>query len=197
MMFCNSRNKINEEGTSTAGRSEGGHRHLEIVTIGLLSLELKSRLRLRRATNGAILSTFDSYSKSTILMMMQKIVASGPAAFLFVSLLTSTPDRLRVCLPAGVKRTDIVSAQWLKATNEVKRITVEEKLDEIKARCKKGKLVDATGKEVYFFRLTGCWGNPPVDYQETLRHQEEQLDKLKKRYTVIEMTCNPDGVPLH
>lgn len=130
-------------------------------------------------------------------MMMEKIVTSGPAAFLFVSLLTSTPDRLSACLPAGVKRTDIVSAQWLKPTNEVKRITVEQKLDEIKARCKKGKLVDAHDKEVYFFRLTGCWGNPPVDYQETLRHQEEQLDKLKKRYTVIEMTCNPDGVPLH
>ena len=129
--------------------------------------------------------------------MMQKIVTSGPAAFLFVSLLTSTPDRLSACLPAGIKRTDIVSAQWLKSTNEVKRITVEQKLDEIKARCKKGKLVDAAGKEVYFFRLTGCWGNPPIDYQETLRHQEEQLDKLKKRYTVIEMTCNPDGVPLH
>ena len=129
--------------------------------------------------------------------MMQKIVASGPAAFLFVSLLTPTPDRAWACLPAGVKRTDIVSAQWLKPTNEVKRISVEEKLDEIKARCKNGKLVDAAGKEVYFFRLTGCWGNPPVDYQEILRHQEEQLDKLKKRYTVIEMTCNPDGVPLH
>ncbi|HKA18093.1 MAG TPA: hypothetical protein VKN18_07215 [Blastocatellia bacterium] len=130
-------------------------------------------------------------------MIMQRIVVSGPAAFLFVSLLASTPDRLRACLPAAVKGTDIVSAQWLKPTNEVKRITVEEKLDEIKARCKKGELVDAHGKEVYFFRLTGCWGNPPVDYQEILRRQDEQLTQLKKRYTVIEMTCNPDGVPLH
>jgi hypothetical protein len=176
----------------------GGHRHLDMLVSDFANRGMKSRFRLRPATNRAILSTFDSYSKGTILIMiMHKIVASGPAAFLFVSLITSTPDRLRACLPAGIKGTDIVSAQWLKATNEAKRITVEQKLAEIKAVCKRGKLVDGRGKEVYFFRLTGCWGNPPVDYQEILRHQDEQLQKLKKRYTVIEMTCNPDGVPLH
>jgi hypothetical protein len=75
----------------------------------------------------------------------------------------------------------------------VKKITVEQKLTAMKARCKNGKLVDAQGKEISFFRLEGCWGNPPADYQEILAQQQQQLDKLKQRYTVIEMTCNPDG----
>jgi hypothetical protein len=36
-------------------------------------------------------------------------------------------------------------------------------------------------------------GNPPADYQEILQRQREELEKLKKQYTVIEMTCNPEG----
>ena len=64
------------------------------------------------------------------------------------------------------------------------------------ARCRKGKLVDGTGREIYFFRLDGCWWNPPSDYLEILQRQEERLAKLRKRYTVVEMTCNPDGLSL-
>ena len=128
---------------------------------------------------------------------MQKLAASAPVAFIVLSILVTTPDRFRACLPPGIHATDIVSAQWIKPSNVVKRITVEQKLIEIKARCKKGKLVDASGKEIYLFRLTGCWGNPPADYQEILQRQNDELEKLRKRYTVIEMTCNPDGALLH
>jgi hypothetical protein len=74
---------------------------------------------------------------------------------------------------------------------------VKEKLIAIKARCKKGKLVDASGREIRFYKLTGCWGNPPRDYQQILARQTEEIEKLRKRYTVIEMTCNPEGVQIH
>jgi len=75
-------------------------------------------------------------------------------------------------------------------------ITVKEKLVSLKARCKKGKLVDGSGRQIYFFRMTGCWGNPPDNYQEILDRQNSELIRLKKRYTVIEMTCNPSGEPI-
>jgi hypothetical protein len=98
------------------------------------------------------------------------------------------------CLPKDVKRTDIVSAELAGPGGaKGKRITVEQKLKEIKARCRQGKLIDPKGKEIHFFQLQGCWGNPPEGYQEILNQQQLELEKLKKRYRVIEMTCNPSG----
>jgi len=76
------------------------------------------------------------------------------------------------------------------------QVTVEQKLRELRARCRRGKLVDASGREIYFYRLQGCWGNPPEDYQQILQRQQQEIQRLKKRYTVIEMTCNPSGVPI-
>ena len=69
-------------------------------------------------------------------------------------------------------------------------VTVGKKLLEMKARCRNGKLVDARNKEIRFFRIS-CWGNPPPDYREISRREHEELTKLKKRYTVIVMTCDP------
>jgi hypothetical protein len=97
------------------------------------------------------------------------------------------------CLPKDIKPADVVSAQMKTPGREGRKVTVEEKLKEMKARCKRGKLVDATGKEIRFYRLTGCWGNPPADYQEILNRQNSELESLRKRYRVIEMTCNPSG----
>jgi len=62
-------------------------------------------------------------------------------------------------------------------------------LSNLKARCKRGKLVDANGREIYLYRLAGCWGNPPADYRKFFKRQSEELQKLKKHYHVIEMTC--------
>ena len=128
---------------------------------------------------------------------VQRFAVLSPGVFLCVNLLLTAPQRFQTCLPAGIAATDVVSAQLLKSSNTVKKTTVAQKLTELKARCKSGRLVDATGKQIYFCRLEGCWGNPPPDYQEILARQEKELKKLRKRYLVIEMTCNPEGVQIH
>ena len=99
------------------------------------------------------------------------------------------------CLPADVAATDVVSATPVGSdgSTKVRQVTVAAKLKELRARCRKGKLVDARNKEIRFYRLQGCWGNPPEDYQEILAAQAKELESLRRRYRVIEMTCNPSG----
>jgi len=102
------------------------------------------------------------------------------------------------CLPEFVKPTDIASTRLAQTHGGtlVEKITVEQKLTELKANCKNGKLVDGAGTEIYFYKLTGCWGNPPRNYHEILERQQAELAILRKQYTVIEMTCNPSGLPI-
>lgn len=103
------------------------------------------------------------------------------------------------CLPEHVKPADVVSTKLgvqADGGTLVEKITVDQKLAELKANCKNGKLVDGAGTEIYFYKLTGCWGNPPRNYQEILGRQEAELAILRKQYTVIEMTCNPSGLPI-
>jgi hypothetical protein len=99
------------------------------------------------------------------------------------------------CLPAGITSTDVVSARSVRTRMKaaVVTVTVADKLKELKARCRKNKLVDAQGREIRFYPLIGCWGNPPDDYQQQLERQARELARLRKRYRVIEMTCDPDG----
>jgi len=97
------------------------------------------------------------------------------------------------CLQKGVQPAEVVSVRVKKPGGAVRPTTVSEVLKQIKAYCKRGKLVDAHGKEIYFYRMAGCWGNPPADYQEILQRQSKELQKLRKHYHVIEMTCNPSG----
>ena len=120
----------------------------------------------------------------------------GAFGFLFFSLVTTGPDWFSGCLPQGMKPSDIVSTRLVGSGKALRKVTVQEKLIQLKASCKQGKLVDAAGREIRFFRLEGCWGNPPADYQEILQKQSEALEKLRRKYTVIEMTCNPDGVAI-
>jgi hypothetical protein len=93
------------------------------------------------------------------------------------------------CLPADVKPTEIVAPDPDKQDRATKPKTVRDRLAELKARCRKGKLVDARGKEIYFVRLIGCWGNPPEDYEEQLEQQRAKVRELKKKYTVIQIPC--------
>ncbi|PYS87601.1 MAG: hypothetical protein DMF70_00130 [Acidobacteria bacterium] len=90
------------------------------------------------------------------------------------------------CLPKDVRADEAVSY----GTKGKSILTVEKKLAEMKARCQRGKLLDAKGREIRFFRVS-CWGNPPDDYQEIQKRENEELGKLKKRYTVIVFGCNP------
>jgi len=103
------------------------------------------------------------------------------------------------CLQSDVKLDEIVSVSPGKSVSgkpSATRITVKQTLVKMKARCSRGKLIDPRRREIRFYRLNGCWGNPPINYQEILEAQRIEIAELKKKYSVIEMTCNPDGVPI-
>lgn len=105
-----------------------------------------------------------------------------------------TESKVEKCLPPDIQITDIVSVEPPSQDGKPgKSVTVKQRLLQLKARCRGQKLVDARGREIRFYRLTGCWGNPPADYLEILENQRREIENLKKRYTVIEMTCNPSG----
>jgi hypothetical protein len=90
------------------------------------------------------------------------------------------------CLPKDVRLDEVVSY----GRGGKGSVTVEKKLLEMKARCRNGKPVDANKREIRFSRLA-CWGNPPPDYLEIKKREGEELQRLKKRYTVIVITCDP------
>jgi hypothetical protein len=85
----------------------------------------------------------------------------------------------------------VVSGEEFKSAGGEKQkgVTVGEALRLLEARCQESKLVDKAGREIYFFHLTGCWGNPPVDYEELLALQAQEAQRLKKQYTVLEIPC--------
>jgi len=90
------------------------------------------------------------------------------------------------CLPKDIQLDESVSYSG----KGNRKVTVEQKLAELKARCRNGKLVDLRRREIRFFRPS-CWGNPPPDYLEIKKRENEELSKLKRRYTVIAFGCNP------
>ena len=96
------------------------------------------------------------------------------------------------CLPDDVEFSELVTRPLTPAEAQSgKRVSVRQTLARLKARCKKGKLVDGSGTEIRFYHLIGCWGNPPEDYQEQLAKQERELVELRKKFTVIEISCRP------
>lgn len=103
-------------------------------------------------------------------------------------------DSIWPCLPKDVTQDTLVSGQELDSTKGKTQelITVRDALRRLEARCLRGKLVDKTGREIYFFHLIGCWGNPPEDYQERLTLQVQEIQRLKKKYTVLEIPCALD-----
>ena len=128
---------------------------------------------------------------------MQPVLMLGLFCLSLGSAPLAAPQRFEPCLPSGITANTIVSAQGVQTDagkNLVKKVTVRDRLKALKARCRKGKLVDSAGREITFYRLKGCWGNPPVNYQEILARQRQEIDKLQKRYTVITLTCNPGGM---
>ncbi len=105
-------------------------------------------------------------------------------------------DDVAKCLPAGITLETVVSAKKMgfdnvTQTRQVSIVSVKETLTKIGGKCVAGKLIDQAGKEIRFYRLVGCWGNPPFDYQEILANQAKELSDLRKKFTVVELTCNP------
>lgn len=105
------------------------------------------------------------------------------------------------CLPPKITLGDVVEVTSTGYANGqpvgLHKVTVEQKLVELKATCNAdNKLVDGSGKQIIFYHLKGCWGNPPRNYQEILQKQRDEINRLKQQYTVIEMTCNPSGTPV-
>jgi len=90
------------------------------------------------------------------------------------------------CLPKDVQLIDVVT--YAKTTKG--NVTVEKKLIQMKAQCRKGRLVDAKRREIRFFHPS-CWGNPPADYLEIQQRENAELQKLKAAYTVIVFGCSP------
>lgn len=91
-----------------------------------------------------------------------------------------------LCLPPGLTPDDLVDVH----------LTTGQKLSELKAYCTaQDILTDGTGKPITFYRLTGCWGNAPIGYDAILKKQQNEIDALKRSYDVIEMSCNPSGIP--
>ncbi len=89
---------------------------------------------------------------------------------------------LERCLPQGMTletRFAPRSAPFVRDT-----ITVREKLEELGARCKDGKLYDAAGKELYFYRVPE-YGTPPLP--GVWEREGEERRRLEERYHVIEM----------
>lgn len=100
------------------------------------------------------------------------------------------------CLPPDIKPDNIVSFNIRTSSSGVRtsdKVTVSQKLKTLHARCVGGKLVDRHRKQIRFFQLKGCWGNPPPDYLEIQEEQRKALESLKKKFTVVEMTCNSGG----
>jgi hypothetical protein len=93
------------------------------------------------------------------------------------------------CLPEGFQLTDIVSYR-LRGKGSDAHITIEDKLGELKALCKRGKLLDGKGREIRFFKFS-CFGNPPEDYREIAQKEGQELEKLQKQYHVIILQCDP------
>ena len=113
---------------------------------------------------------------------------------LFIDYLPPVPQGYS-CLPGNVKPADIVSAERTGGQDpKLVTISVEQTLRQLRARCVRGKLVDAKGKEIRFYRVQ-CFGAPTAYAMETTRRQRVELEALRKRYTVVEMTCSPSGEP--
>src|ERR1044072_1778277 len=127
-----------------------------------------------------------------ITLMTTSIIELALIASLSCFALPSPPVAgFEGCVPDEVDlSTAIVNeVQTTNSKAVVKEITVRQRLTQLKARCKKGKLVDGKGQPIYLYPVVGCWGNPPQDYLEILKNQEEEIQRLKKKYTVIQISC--------
>ncbi len=73
--------------------------------------------------------------------------------------------------------------------------TVENRLNELKARYRNGKLVDGKGKEIRFFEPLCRGVSRGIEGDtEDQKGKEKELAELKKKFTVIVLHCDPTQV---
>ena len=70
--------------------------------------------------------------------------------------------------------------------------TVEKRLNELRARYKRGVLVDGKGRQIRFFEPL-CRGVSAGFEQDEIdrKAKDKELADLKKKYTVVILYCNP------
>jgi hypothetical protein len=98
-------------------------------------------------------------------------------------------------LPANITlETEVVKTIQNENGKTVSRetTTVEKRLNELKARYEKDKLVDEKGREIRFFEPL-CRGVSAGEEQDDVdrKAKEKELAELEKKYTVIVLLCDP------
>jgi hypothetical protein len=100
-------------------------------------------------------------------------------------------DRLppNIMLETEVRK-DVLNAK--KEVVSVEVTTVEKRLNELRARYKKNKLVDAKGREIRFFEPLCRGVSRGIDEDEQdQREKDKELTELKKKFTVVVLYCDP------
>ncbi len=123
-----------------------------------------------------------------------KFIGLVIAVFAFAGVCSA--QKYNKCLPSEIKEDTVVG--WDNPSNSerpAKPITVRETLAKLRAKCVCDKLVNSRGKEIRFFQLQGCWGQLPPNYPAIMETQRTELEALKKKYLVIEVTCDQTGIP--
>ncbi len=94
----------------------------------------------------------------------------------------SNIDRFAIasCLPPGITFQDRI--KW-----EGKERTLEDVLEELSATCREGKIYDASGNELYFFEFSRPGQRNRNEEARWQRRHEEELEKLRRVYRVIEV----------
>jgi hypothetical protein len=121
------------------------------------------------------------------LLVLTLLIIGGATA-------ASAQSRWQSCLPEDVKADEVIAIEPNLKGGAGRQITVNDKLKQLRAKCRGQKLVDPKGRQIHFYRLTGCWGNPPENYQEIMENQQKELAQLRRRYNVVEISCNPSGL---
>jgi hypothetical protein len=91
-------------------------------------------------------------------------------------------------LPAGIESSTQVNGR-------TRIVTAEQRLRELRARYRRGVLVDSKGREIRFWtpicRGVAMPGDEGVEEQKA---KDAELRDLKKKYTVITVVCDPRTV---
>jgi hypothetical protein len=97
------------------------------------------------------------------------------------------------CLPPGVTL-DTEFCPDDEGCEPGQRVTVKRRLEGLGVHVEGGKLYDASGRELYFYQHP--MSGPPPNPEQVARQREEleRLDKLRQKYTVVEMFPTFHGV---